>query len=264
MTVGITHLVCRGDGTLPEVLDKIKAAGYTGMELLFTDYLYPGVDELQMDVVRAQFEAAGIEMLSMCGAGGIRGSLATGVEADVEEYIATTAEAARVAKYLGFDTILLVPGGVTPEHPYDLVLRRVTEGLKRLRPIADKYEVNLAVEYVWNDAFLSPLEMRAALDEADHPYIGFYMDTGNMLAFAWPEQWIRILGPHIKKVHVKNFRRRPHWDWPALLSVGDCNWPLVMAALRDIGYDGPLISEMSGTWEEHAENARFIQQLIAG
>lgn len=264
MQVGITHLVCRGDGTLPEVLDKAKAAGYEGMEVLFTDYITTDSTAADLDKVRAAFDAAGMTMQSMCGAGGIRGSLATGVEADAEEYRRTTALAARACAYLGIDTVLLVPGGVTPDHPYDLVVERVTEGLKSLRPIADETGVNLAVEYVWNDAFLSPLEMRAALDAADHPHIGFYMDTGNMLAFAWPEQWIRILGRHIKKVHVKNFRRRPHWDWPSLLSVGDVDWPRVMAALADIGYDGALISEMSGTWDEHAENARFIQGLIAG
>lgn len=264
MESGLTHLVVRRHGELAAVLPWVWAAGYDGMEVLLTDDgdITPTSTPADLDRVQKLFDDLGMRMQSMCISVSNRGSLVSGVEADAERFREITRAAATQCRRLGIDTVLIIPGGVTKEIPYDVCYERALAGLQSLRPIADETDVNLAVEYVWNDFFLSPLELRECLDAVNHPRIGFYMDTGNMMAFGWPEQWIRILGPHIKKIHVKNFRRRPHWDWPALLSEGDADWERIMAAVREIGYDDALISEMSGTWEQHGENARFIRQLI--
>ncbi len=264
MLTAITHLVLRGGhGELPAVLPKVKEWGYEGVEVLFTDDgdINFGSTDADLAKVRKLFDEHGLQMTSMCPNHAKRGSLVSGKRADEDYYREHTAAAARACAKLGVDTLLIIPGGVTSSVPYDICYERAVRGLKSLRPIADETGVNLAVEYVWNDFFLSPLEVRAALDEVDHPQIGFYMDTGNMMAFSYPEQWIRILGRHVKKVHTKNFKRRPHWQWPNLLAEGDVDWDLVMAALKLIGYNGPLISEMSGSPEEHAENAKFTKAL---
>jgi hexulose-6-phosphate isomerase len=264
MEVGITHLVLRGQGELAAVADSVRAAGYAGMEVLFTPDgdITPASSAADLARVRELFAAAGLRLQSMCMALPARGSLVTGVEADVERFVEAHHAAARACAELGIDTLLIIPGGVTPDIPYDLCYDRALAGLRRLIPAAEATGVSFAVEYVWNDMFLSPLELRACLDAVDHPRVGFYMDTGNMMAFGYAEQWIRILGPHIKKVHLKNFRRRPHWSWPSLLAEGDADWPRIRQALAEAGYDGPLISEMSGTWDEHAANAEFIQTFI--
>lgn len=265
MEAGITQLVVRGEGSLAQVLPKVQAAGYRGMEILLTadGDVRPDSTAAELEAVRALFADAGLSLQSMCLALADRGSLVTGIEADAERYRAVHRRAAQICVELGIDTILIIPGGVTPEIPYDVCYDRALAGLRSLIPIVEETGVNLAVEYVWNDFFLSPLEVRACLDAVDHPHIGFYMDNGNMMAFGYAEQWIRILGRHIKKMHVKNFRRRPHWSWPSLLAEGDADWDRIMAALRETGYDGPLISEMSGTWDEHTRNAAFIEGLLA-
>ena len=54
---------------------------------------------------------------------------------------------------------------------------------------------------------LSPLEMRRLIDEVASPHVGVLFDTGNVVQFGFPEQWIRILGSRIKEVHLKDFRR---------------------------------------------------------
>lgn len=262
METGITHLVIRGEGDLATVLPKVKAAGYDGMEVLLTDDsdLTLHSTEADIDRVGQLFADAGMTLQSMCPAVGGRGSLVTDA-ADAERFRAVCEGASRICARLGIDTLLIIPGGVTPEVPYDVCYERSLAGLQTLRPIADRWGVNFAIEYVWNNMFLSPLELRQCLDAVGHPKVGFYMDTGNMMAFGYAEQWIRILGPHIKKIHTKNFRRRPHWRWPSLLSDGDADWPAIWASIQAIGYDGPLISEMSGTWDEHAENAAFTKRL---
>jgi hexulose-6-phosphate isomerase len=264
MEAGITHLVCRGEGELAAVMPKIKAAGYDGLEVLFTadGDITPTSSAADLAKVRHLADAEGLTLQSMCIACD-RGSLVTGVEADAERFRTVTLLAARACRALGIDTVLIIPGGVTADVPYEVCYERALAGLRTLAPIADETGVNLAVEYVWNFAFLSPLELRACLDAVGHEHIGFYMDTGNMMAFGYAEQWIRILGPYVKKCHVKNFKRMPHWSWPNLLREGDADWDRIMAALHEVGYSGPLISEMSGSWDEHAENCAFIRALAA-
>ncbi|NUP99214.1 MAG: TIM barrel protein [Armatimonadetes bacterium] len=267
MQTGITHLVLRRQGgELAAVLPKVKECGYDGLEVLLTDDgdITFETTEAELDQIRELFAQHDLVPMGMCPSVSNRGSLVTGQQADREQFQRVCLSAARACRRLGIDTVLIIPGGVTPGVPYDICYQRAVEGLKTLRPICDETGVNLAVEYVWNNMFLSPLEMRQCLDEVDHPNIGFYMDTGNCMSYGYAEQWIHILGKHIKKVHTKNFKRRPKWEWPSLLSDGDADWDAIMAALRYIGYDGPLISEMSGTWEEHAENARFTRGLYGG
>lgn len=266
MEVGITHLVIRRQGgDLEAVLPLVKEAGYDGMEVLLTEDgdLTMNATAADCEKVRRLFDDAGMNLQSMC-INCARGSLTTGKPEDADLFRKVTRKAAEVCQEIGVDNILIIPGGVTPDVPYDVCYDRALEGLKTLGPICDDTGVSLAVEYVWNNFFLSPLELRQCLDAVNHPLIGFYMDTGNMMAFGYAEQWIRILGPHIKKIHTKNFKRRPKWEWPNLLSDGDADWDLIMAAIREINYDGPLISEMSGSWEQHAENAEFTRKLIAG
>jgi len=53
-----------------------------------------------------------------------------------------------------------------------------------------------------------------------------YFDVGNVVAFAWPEQWIRILGKRIVRVHLKDFKKGPR-SW-VNLREGDVNWPAVV------------------------------------
>lgn len=265
METGITHLVLRRFGELPEVIDKVKDAGYDGMEVLLTDDGDITADSSEADLakVRKLFDDRGMTMQGMCLSVKDRGSLVTGNPADADRFRDCVQAGVRACRQLGIDTVLIIPGGVTADIPYDVCYQRAREGVETLKPIADQ-GVNLAIEYVWNNFFLSPLELRGFLDDVDHPHIGFYMDTGNMMAFGFAEQWIRIVGPHVKKVHTKNYKRKPVWEWPSLLSDGDADWDAIMAALRDIGYNGPLISEMSGTWDQHAENAAFTKKLYAG
>ena len=61
-----------------------------------------------------------------------------------------------------------------------------------------------------------------------------------------------MLGPRIRKVDVKEYSREKldkegRWaGFGVKLLEGDCDWPAVMAALRDIGYDGWMTAEIQG------------------
>jgi L-ribulose-5-phosphate 3-epimerase len=149
------------------------------------------------------------------------------------------------ASYLDIDTILVVPGVVNEETSYDTAYDRSQEALNELGDFAAKQKVTIGVENVWNKFLLSPLEMKQFIDEIDHPAVGVYFDVGNVLVSGFPEQWIRILGSHIKKVHVKDFKTEVGniTGFTSLLQ-GDVRWKEVQKALGEIGYDGYLTSEI--------------------
>jgi hexulose-6-phosphate isomerase len=72
--------------------------------------------------------------------------------------------------------------------------------------------------------------------------VGAYFDVGNILAYGFPQHWIRLLGKRIKRIHVKDFRVGEHRF--VYLLQGDVNWREVMAALKEIGYDGWITAEL--------------------
>ncbi len=52
----------------------------------------------------------------------------------------------------------------------------------------------MGVENVWNKFLLSPLEAKRFIEEVGSEYIGVYFDVGNFVPWAFPEQWIEMLG----------------------------------------------------------------------
>ncbi|MFD0670757.1 sugar phosphate isomerase/epimerase family protein [Cohnella sp. GCM10027633] len=152
----------------------------------------------------------------------------------------------RLASALGADTILVVPGRVNEVTSYDECYERSQRELRALLPLAEASGVCIAIENVWNKFLLSPLEFARYIDELDSPAIGAYFDVGNVLQFGYPEQWIRILGQRIRRVHVKDFRVSVgYYDGFVPLLSGDVNWTEVRSTLREIGYDNAVSAELS-------------------
>jgi hexulose-6-phosphate isomerase len=156
------------------------------------------------------------------------------------------------AAVLGADTILVVPGAVgvdfIPNHPvvdYAAAYDRSLEALTALKGRAEALRIHIGLENVWNKFLLSPLEMRDFIDRIDSPYMGAYLDVGNVIPTGYPEHWTAILNHRIRKVHFKDFRRAVG-TLPGFVDLlaGDVNYPAVMAALGKAGYDGYVIAEM--------------------
>ena len=98
------------------------------------------------------------------------------------------------------------------------------------------------------------MEMRDFIDKIDSPFVGSYFDVGNVVINGYPEHWIRILGNRIKKVHFKDFRRAVGTlDGFVDLLAGDVNYPEVVKALEEVGYDGWVSAEMIPNYKYHTE-----------
>lgn len=156
------------------------------------------------------------------------------------------------AKAYGGDTVLLVPGRVTQDISYDQCWDRSVNEIRKAIPVAEKLGIKIAVENVWNGFLLSPLEAARFVDQFQTTAVGFYFDIGNIVAFGWPEQWIRILGKRIAKLHIKEYSRKFRdkkgmgAGFDVKLREGDVNWSAVMKALDDVGYNGWATVEMGG------------------
>ena len=165
------------------------------------------------------------------------------------------------AKILGADTILVIPGVVNVEFSfpekkvaYDVVYNRALEGLNELKSHAEALNVNIGLENVWNKFLLSPMEMRSFIDAIGSEYVGSYLDIGNTLYCSYPEDWIRILGKRIKKVHFKDYRTQAGGLHGFVdLLAGDVDYPEVIRALDEIGYDDWVSAEMIPGYKHYPE-----------
>ncbi len=169
-----------------------------------------------------------------------------------------------VASILGADGVLIVPGCVCADFipgcevvPYDVAYDRSLSAVGQLKATAERLQIHIGLENVWNKFLLSPLEFRNFIDTIGSPYVGAYLDIGNVIYNGYPEQWISILGERIKKIHFKDYRRAAGGihGFVDLLS-GDVDWKKVMEALGAIGYDGWASAEMIPPY------AQFSDQLI--
>jgi L-ribulose-5-phosphate 3-epimerase len=155
-------------------------------------------------------------------------------------------------KLYGGTTVLLVPGVVNAGTSYQDAYQRAQKEIIKLIPEAEKTGIKIALENVWNNFLISPVEAARFVDEINHPLVGWYFDVGNILRYGWPEHWIETLGKRIMKVDIKEFSRKKQQDeglWKGFdveLMDGDCNWPVVNKALAKIGYSGWGSAEVPG------------------
>ncbi|MDB4868931.1 MAG: xylulose 5-phosphate 3-epimerase [Cohnella sp.] len=234
---------------LETIFATCQKAGYDAVEL---NVYEPGGVGLTMDSTAAEAEAIG----TMAQNYGLQlRSLSTGLLGKYQltsndESIRMAARRAvekqlELASILGIDTILVVPGRVNDEVPYDVCYTRSQEEIQKLLPDAEARQIYIGIENVWNKFLQSPLEMARYIDELQSPYAAAYYDVGNTLILGFPDQWIRILGHRIKRVHVKDFKPNVgnyHGFVPLL--AGDVPWARVRQALRDIGYNDALTAEL--------------------
>ncbi|MCM8771817.1 MAG: sugar phosphate isomerase/epimerase [Candidatus Omnitrophica bacterium] len=173
----------------------------------------------------------------------------------------------KFANYLGTDALLVVPGVVAPLSgegeivSYDLCYKRSQESIKKYVELAEKLKVYICVENVWNKFLLSPLEMKNFVEEIGSEYVKVYFDVGNILIIGFPEMWIRILGKLIKRIHLKDFKLSiGNINGFCDLLEGDVNWPEVIKALKEIGYDSYLTAEV-GPYRHYPETKIYNTSL---
>jgi L-ribulose-5-phosphate 3-epimerase len=235
---GIWYAAAPGKTPL-EKFQAAKAAGFDGIE--------PPSHLDQDEVLRARDET-GLAIPSV-SCGRHSRALSHAEASQRAEAVEGVKQALRDAKRYGASSILVVPGGVTEQVTYAVAYQRTQQELRKAVPLAEELGVKLAFENVWNHFLLSPLEAARFVDEFNSPAAGWQFDVGNAIYLGWPEQWIRILGKRIQKLHIKEFSRKkmneggPNKGFAVEYLEGDNDWPAVMKAVDVVGYRGWAIAE---------------------
>jgi len=244
-------------GNFHECLKVCSEAGYDGVELTIEDDspLTMKSTDSEILAVRKMVEDYGLKVHSVCGFGGNLASDDANERKAGRDAIERTLETAAL---IGADGILSIPGIVgsdfmpdAPLIPYEKAYERSQEMLGTLTSVAESCKVNIAIENIWNKFLLSPIEMRRFVDELNSDYLGVYFDVGNIILTGYPEDWIRTLGKRIKKLHFCDFKRgSASLAGFCDLLEGDVNFPEVMKALKEIGYDNYLTVEMDPNYKQ--------------
>ena len=250
-------------GSIQDNLMLAKNAGFEGVELALNPEGELSVDSTENEIKEIKRVADGLG-LSLY-------SLSSGLCWDyrLSDDDASVRQKAKdiikkqmdTAKLLGADTVLVIPGAVNVSfsHPetkvaYHVVYERALEGIGELKDYAEALKINIGLENVWNKFLLSPMEMRDFIDKIGSEYVGSYFDIGNTLYCSYPEDWVRILGKRIKKVHFKDYRMEAGGLHGFVdLLAGDVDYPEVIRALEEVGYDDWVSAEMIPNYKHYTE-----------
>ncbi len=249
------------------VLDKfklLKDLGFDGVELDS-----PGSIDLK-EFLHAR-DRTGLEIPGLVNSVHWKAPLSDPDPAVRAQCVASMKTALRDCQACGGTTVLLVPAVVNDKVGYAEAYERSQAEIRKLLPLAEETGIKIAIENVWNNFLLSPLEAARYIDEFDSPMIGWYFDVGNIVRYGWPEQWIRTLGKRILKIDIKEYSRKKQQDegiWKGFqveIGDGDCNWAEVNKALRETGYQGWGSAEVRGgdrqRLQEISERMDKIYQL---
>ncbi len=230
-------------GSILEKMKAVKAAGFEGAEMN---------SHMDQDEVLRARDATGLFIPSVCGSKHWDKPLSDPDPKVREEGLEALRQTLRDAHRYGASSVLLVPAVVNKTVSYPEAYSRSQAEIRKALPLAEELGVKIAIENVWNQFLLSPLEAARYVDEFNSPAVGWHFDVGNIINYGWPEQWIRVLGKRIQKLHIKEFSRKKRdaeglWKgFDVKLLEGDNDWPAVMKAVDDVGYTGWAMTEQGG------------------
>ncbi len=268
-----------GKADIESVLKEARRAGFDSVELAVPGGAlgFDASEKTCQDIAKLA-KSIGIE-LSSVATGVYWGSSLTSSKAAVrKQAVDYTQKLLHIARWLGTDAILVIPGAVdvffdpnSERIPYDECYKQSQQSIKACVKTAEKLKVSICLENVWNKFLLSPLEYRDFIDSFKSSYVKSYFDCGNVRLTGFAEQWIQILGKkRLGRVHWKDFKftffgggeTGPTAEvakqcrtiaegsaWAGAYSfcdigAGDVNWKAVMNAFKKTGYNGYVTAEM--------------------
>jgi L-ribulose-5-phosphate 3-epimerase len=231
---------------LDEAFRQVKRAGFDGYEITVGQKLTLETSPGELKSIAAAARDAGVTIVTLSVSAPFSKCPLNHPDAAVRaQGVDVIKRSIDIARALDSGTILLVPSrvgsGAKLMYGYEETWKRTSEELRQAIPYAGQAKVVLTIENVWNKFLLSPLEMRAFVDQFHTPWLQSHFDIGNVMQFGYPQDWILTLGPRIKRVHLKDFNVQTNRFVP--LMEGDASWKAVMEALVKVDYRGWLSPE---------------------
>ena len=246
-------------GSVMEKCRAVKAAGFEGVELM---------SHMKQDEVMAALDDTGLKAASVCGALHWGKPLSSPDEKVRAEGLEGLKQALRDAKRYGATSVLLVPGKVEKDVTYEQCWDRSIAEIRKAIPVCEETGVKIAIENVWNNFLMKPEQAKQYLEAINNPWVAFHFDIGNHVKFGPSEEWIKLLGKQILKLHIKDYSTKPNADgkvpgFGVKLLEGSNNWPVIMRELDKIGYTGWAITEQPGDQTKDAESLKEFSERLS-
>jgi L-ribulose-5-phosphate 3-epimerase len=231
--------------SIQEKFEIIKKLGFLGVEIDS-----PGAPDLK-EANEAQ-EATGIKIHGVIDSAHWRDTLSHPDEKVREKGLTALKKALEDAATVKAETVLLVPGVVNKEVTYEQCWKRSQAEVKKAIPLAEKLGVKIAIEVVWNNFITKVEQLVEYVDSFKTPVLGAYFDCSNMVKYGVPPaEWIRKLGKRMLKFDFKGYSKKKEW---VPIGEGDEDWPEIVKALGEIGYDGWATAEIGRCNENELKN----------
>jgi hexulose-6-phosphate isomerase len=251
---------------LAECLELAKDAGFDGVEINFAleGEFSAESPESEFVEIRRLAQRIGIDVSGVCSFLFWPYPLTHNDPQRREKAFDLALKMIEAARLLETENLLVVPGAVYASWvedfepvPNDVCEQRARAALTRMLPVAQKAGVYLNMENIFVNGFLfSPQEMVSFVDGFQSPHARIHFDTGNIMQYQFPEEWVRILGKRIKNIHFKEWDKRTQefnlHTFRTLLD-GTTNWPAVIEALDKIEYRGYLTFEYFHPFNHYPE-----------
>ena len=241
-------------------VDRFKLAIDCGFEGVEANTVY---DPKEAEAIKEASLKTGFKVHSVMNSDHWKFPLSDPDPAVVQKSVTGMETSLRNAKLWGADTVLLVPAVVTGKVTIPVAWQRSQAVIKKLIPLAKELGVVIAIEEVWNKFLLTPYEHARFVDQFNSPWVNAYFDVGNIVMYGYPQEWIRVLGKRIGKIHLKDFKTDNRQFVP--LQEGSIDWPEVRRAVGEIGFQGFLTVELPGGDEAYLrEVSRRVDRILAG
>ena len=245
------------------IADKLKIArdaGFEGVE-------FDAPSDLKTDEILKAKEEAGIEIPGVVDSVHWSKPLSHPDEAVRLAGRHALEKALLTCRDLGGTQVLLVPAIVNGQVSYGDAYRRSVAQIRRVVPLAQDLGIAIAIENVWNNFLLSPLEAELFIDDCTKGLgeyvvgadgearrtVGWYLDIGNIWHYGWPRDWLEALGKaSVLRLDLKGYSRAKadkEGKWAGFgveIGDGDVPWDSVREWLKVTGWRGWATAEVGG------------------
>ena len=238
--------------------DKLNLAKKLGMEGVEVD----SPSSFDKDEVKAASKKTGIKIHGVIDSVHWRDTLSDPDERVRAKGLAALRGAIEDAAFFESDTVLLVPGVVKDSVTYEQCYERSQAEIKKVLPLAAERKIKILIETVGNNFITKPEQMISFINDLESPWAGAYFDCSNMIRHGVSSaEWIRRLGKMMVKFDFKGFSKE---KGRVPIGEGDEDWPEVLEALGEIGYDGWATSEVNGGGESALADIAARMKRVLG
>ena len=169
---------------------------------------------------------------------------------------------AKLAQQLGLELVMF-HAGFLPHEEKDPNFAKMLGRLAKTADVFQAANIALGLETGQETA----ADLLQLLQKLKRPNVGVNFDPANMILYAKgdPIAALRMLGPWIRSLHIKDARRTKvpgTWGEEVPVGTGEVNWRAFFATLRELNYQGNFVIEREAG-NQRVADVRTAKEVVA-